>query len=1392
MRSVVFASFVFISAASAQFLKLPLRFEPNVGQAPQAALFQASGPRQRLTLERDGLSLLAVSAGETPRAASVRLAWLGPAGARIVEPSEKLPGVSHYYIGDRPSGWHTNVPHYARVTMREVYPGVDLVCYGNDGMLEYDLAVSPGADPSMIRFRVEGAESVVLSPEGDLLLNTPAGPIRWQRPASYQTIRGARRVVPSSYSLAADGKTVGFQLAAYDRSQRLVIDPVLIFSTLIGGNDTEIFGKVAVDPSGNSYISGSTYSRNLPVNTLLPAGRDLKGLYDGTVSKLNPAGTQLLYVTYIGGDDLDLVNAIAVDPRGAVYLAGPTSSRTFPLTDNAYSRRRSGFSDVFTVKLNPDGTLGYGTLFGGTGDENATEIKVDAQGSAYVVGFATAPIPVTANAAQPNWGGGRSEAYIFRLNPEGTDLVYSTHFGGTGDEEPARSNAEVLPRITGSSNYGLAIDGQGTAWIAGSTTSTDLPLSATNVGRYAGGATDIYLARLNPAGSQFTYVTYLGGSGLDIFSHLALDQQGNPHISAYTNSRNVPTTANALNKTFLGGEYDSLYIKVAADGASVLYSTYFGGQGEDFTFTLALTSTGEPILAGTTNSPNFPVTADSLEPGPPRRLTPFLSVLNAAGSQLLTSGFFGGSDAVQFVDVDLDPEGNIYLSGTAGGPGFTTTTGSADSTFNGGLYDLFVAKFAKLGAATGGGPAPGPTACAFTLNPGILDLTGDAVVAEVAVRTGPDCEWQVSANLPWTNVIGVGQRRGSSVVYFNVAASPEGGRAGLVQIAGREFTIRQSRRDPGAGQVLTPIVSTLAGDGTRGPRTDAGPARSAQFGAISGIAFDNRGNLFISDAEQHIIRRVRPGGIIELWAGIVGIPAFTGDGGPAIQARLNEPEGLAVDTAGNLYVADKGNRRIRRITPEGVISTIAGNGQAGQTGQDGDDGPALQASFREPANLLIDGAGNVLVSDRGANRIRRIGATSRIVTTVAGTGQSGFGGDGGLAINARLISPAGMALDAQGRLYFSDQLNQRIRRVLANGNIETIAGNGIAAWGGDNRPAVDASLNAPYGVAFDRDGNLYINDRDNHRIRRVDARGIITHFAGDGNPGFLGDNVAPNVTRFSFPSSLVSDAAGNLVLADSGNGSLRVRKVTFPLPPPPVLAIGAVLNAFGSQAVISPLSLAAIYGDNFTAVTETWDASLAEGKAPEKLAGIGVLFNNRPAAVAFVSPKQINFLVPVDLSGAGPVPVIVTTPTSRGNATAFLTDASPGLVTLALAERNSVLARIDGEETLVAPAGAVEGRESRPARIGDTITLTATGLGLTNPLPAGGASLTEPLPLADLAALSVTVGGQAAVVVSADMTSLGIFTIRLQIPEVAGAGYQPLILRVNSQPAQSGLVLALE
>lgn len=1376
--SVLIGAAILLDAAPVQ---LPIRFEPNRGQAPAEVLFQARGPRQSMQVTRRDMRLLISSPGDDPKAAAVRMEWTGSQGAVTAEPAGKLPGVSHYYLGSNPSGWVTGVPQYEEVVLKEIYPGVDLKYYGSGGRLEYDISVGPNADPSQVRFKVEGARSMKIDGGGDLLIETPAGELRWKRPVSYQLSSTSRKAVTSRY--AVDGSTVRFEVGSYDRSKRLVIDPVLVYSTLLGGIDAELGARLALDPQGNAYLGGTTYSRNFPINTPNLQGRALQGLYDAFLAKVNPAGTQILYCTYFGGSDLDIINAITVDPRGAVYAAGPTSSGDLPLSDTAYSRTKQGFSDAFAVKLNPGGTLGYSTYFGGPGDENVTDIEVDASGSAYLAGFSSDRLPTSPNAAQREFGGGRTDAFVLKLNPDASQVVYATHFGGRGEEEFTYGNSgETLPRIVGAAAFGIAIDGQGNAWIAGSTTSGNLPLTDRTFGPYGGGFTDVYLAKLNSDGSRFTFVTYLGGGGIDVFSSLGTDSQGNAYLCGTTSSRNFPVTPNGLNRGFLGGEFDAFVTKVAADGATLLYSTYFGGTGEDACNTLTTAVGGEIYFVGSTTSRNFPVTADALDPGPPRRTTPFLTALNAAGSQLLTSGFFGGVDAGSFNDIKLDVEGGIYLTGLATGAGFTTTIGSLDPSFNGGLLDVFLARFTRLGATV---PPDQTGPCAFTLNPGSLDLPSTAVVADVTVLTGADCTFNISNTIPWVTLIGPRERKGSTVVFLSLAGNTGSARAGVMQIAGRDFTIRQARPDASLISSSNPLVTTLAGNGTKGTQTNTGPARQAQFGAVSGIAYDNSGNLYISDAENHVIRRVTPDGTIRLWAGITAIPAFGGDNGPAIAARLNEPEGLAVDSAGNLYVADKGNRRIRKITPDGsLITTYAGNGLQGQ---DGDDGPALQASFREPANLLMDGSGNLYIADRAGNRIRRV-SPGGTITAFAGTGQPGFSGDAGPARDARLLSPAGMAFDRQGAFYVADQLNHRIRRIRTNGNIDTVVGRGIAVWDGDRGLALEASIKSPFGLAFDSQGLMYISDSENNRIRRVDAQGFITTFSGDGSNEFLGDDVPPALARWKQPTTILSDSAGNLVIADS---SLRVRKITFPLPPPPAVTIRSITNAFGGQAIVSGLSLAAISGENFTQEPLTWDAALAAGTLPVELGGVKVRFNNRDAVISYVSPSQINILVPADLT-TGPVPVEITTAVGRGGATAFMGAVSPALLTVPLGEQITPLATFDGESVLVAPAGAIPDRESRPARAGDWLVLTATGLGFPNPLPPVGQPFTDPLPLSDLSRLSVTVGEQAATVLAAEMVSPGVFRVKIAVPEGAGFGLQRLVLTAQDQRAQSGMVIALE
>ena len=333
-------------------------------------------------------------------------------------------------------------------------------------------------------------------------------------------------------------------------------------------------------------------------------------------------------------------------------------------------------------------------------------------------------------------------------------------------------------------------------------------------------------------------------------------------------------------------------------------------------------------------------------------------------------------------------------------------------------------------------------------------------------------------------------------------------------------------------KVTNGMITTVAGNGKAGFSGDNGPATSAELAGASGVAVDSAGNLYIADTGNRRVRKVA-NGVITTVAG----NGLIGDGGPAIGAQLNSPEGVAVDAVGNLYIADFENSLIRKVT-NGVITTVAGSATRGFGG---DNGPATSAQLDYPDGVAVDSAGNLYFVDSGNNRVRKI--SGGVITTVAGNGTQGFSGDNGPAINAELnlynFQPSAVAVDSAGNLYIADAGNDRVRKV-TNGTITTVAGNGTQGFSGDNGPATSAQLNQPKGVAVDATGNLYIADEANQRIRKV-ASGVINTVAGNGTAGFSGDNGPAVSAKLSGPTGGVVDASGNLYFADLGNG--RIRKI---------------------------------------------------------------------------------------------------------------------------------------------------------------------------------------------------------------------------------------------------------
>ncbi|MEO7725271.1 MAG: SBBP repeat-containing protein [Chthoniobacterales bacterium] len=600
-----------------------------------------------------------------------------PAGK--VTGEEELAGKVNYFIGRDPAKWRTDVATYAKIRYEEVYPGIDLVYYGNQGQLEYDFVVGPGADPARIGLKVAGAQKVSLNGEGQLVVQTAGGTVRWDKPTVYQQAGGERRAVKGKYVLRR-GHELGFEVAAYDTTKPLIIDPTLVYSTFLGGSNTDFGYATAVDTAGNAYVTGNTSSKDFP--TTPGVFQQNRGQQDAAfVTELNPTGTAVLYSTYLGGNGSESGYAIAVDTAGKVYLTGNTSSSDFPTTPEAFQTTFQGTLDVFVTELNATGSaLLYSTYLGGSDFDYGFAIAVGVSGNAFVTGETTsANFPTTTGAFQTTYGGGLRDAFVTELNPTGTGLIYSTYLGGSGEE----------------SGTGMAVDTSGNAYVTGSTGSSDFPTTAGAFQTTKNGVffTDAFVTKLNPTGTGLLYSTYLGGIMSDQSGGIVVDTSGNAYITGTTSSSDFPTTAGAYQTTRIG-EDDAFVTELNPSATGLSYSTYLGGSVGETGTGIAVNTSGNAYVTGQTSSPDFPTTAAAFQTTYGGGLTDaFVTELNPTGASLLYSTYFGGSGFESGRGIAVGTSGNAYLTGLTGSSDFPTTAGAFQTTFGGGVYDAFVAKF---------------------------------------------------------------------------------------------------------------------------------------------------------------------------------------------------------------------------------------------------------------------------------------------------------------------------------------------------------------------------------------------------------------------------------------------------------------------------------------------------------------------------------------------------------------------------------------------------------------------------------------------------------------------------------------------------------------------------
>ncbi len=582
------------------------------------------------------------------------------------------------------------------------------------------------------------------------------------------------------------------------------------------------------------------------------------------------------------------------------------------------------------------------------------------------------------------------------------------------------------------------------------------------------------------------------------------------------------------------------------------------------------------------------------------------------------------------------------------------------------------------------------------------------------------------------------------------------------------------------------IITTVAGDGTF-PSSfsgDGGPATSAQLRGPSGVAVDGGGNLFIADRGNQRIRKVSASGIITTVAGN-RTPGFSGDGGQATTAQLREPNGVAVDAAGNLFIADSVNNRIRKVTRDGIITTVAGNGTPGFSG---DGGPATSAQLSSPLGVGVDSAGNLFIADPSNHRIRKV-SPGGIITTVAGNGTGGFSGDGGPASSAQLGFPTGVAVDGAGDLFIVADGN-RIRKVTREGIINTVAGGGTEGLG-DGGPATSAGLWYIAGVAVDGAGNLFIatsrfldeepDGVSSERVRKVSHTGIITTVAGTGTGGFSGDGGPATSAQLSFPAGLAVDGAGNIYVADSGNHAVRILR-----PIDRSVWIGAVVDAASQRAdPVSPGKIVVIYGAGL-GPTELIQNQPRDGLFSTELAGTTVSFNGIAAPILYTSATGVAAIVPYAITGT----TAQVTVTYQGQVSATLTvpvtASAPSLFTL-----NQTGA---GQAAAINAVDGTVNTAANPVKIGGYISLYATGEGQTEPGGLDGrlAGSTPPRPVLQV---KVTVGGVPATVQYAGGAPgfvAGLMQVNVQIPSgVQPGGYVPLVLQVGERTSSPAVWIAV-
>jgi len=948
---------------------LPLVFAPNQGQASAGVKYLAHAAGRSVALTSQGAVLRLDSC-----AGPVSIRWAGASAPRL-EGLEPLASTTSYFLGNDARAWRTAVPNYARVRYQQAFPGVDVDFYGQQGRLEFDFIVAPGADPSRIELQVEGTEQVEVEQHGDLVLRCGQASARLLRPRIYQRIGGSQRLIQGGYVRRGPDR-IGFQVASFDRRLPLVLDPVLSYSTLFGGSRDESAWSVVPDAAGNLYLAGRTNSSGFPAGGAL-AGTTAGGV-DLFVMKLNPAGTALIYSAFLGGSRDEAISAgsMAVDPAGNLHLAGWTASTNYPVAAGAAQSTFGGGSvDAFVTKINPTGTaLVFSTYLGGSRDDEALGLVLDAAGAVYLAGDTnSANFFVSTDAYQKTLGGGSCgapnssftcpDAFVAKLSSSGA-IQFSTLLGASGEDKA----------------FGIALDSAGNTVITGSTGASAFPTTSGAAQTVFGGGscldvgsgfifyfrpcTDVFVARFNATGSALLYSSFLGGKNDDVGADLALDSAGNVVITGWSWSDDFPVTAGAL-QTSYGGSKDVFVATFNPAGARV-YSTYLGGSGLEEAHAIAVDAAGNIYLAGRTSSDAYPTVSPLQSAYGGGDNDAFVTVLDASGGSLRFSTLLGGTGDDRAEGLALDSAGNIFLAGISGSTNFPTTTGSLQAASAGGL-DAFLVKIAP------GTSAPfNPVPAISTLLPAtVTPASGTLTLTVIGTGFGPGAivRWK-GADRPTT--------------FFSSTLLQAAVSAADVTAAGSS-DVSVFNPAPRGGTSATRAFSVAAATNTGGLVNAAHYRTRMAAGAIVSLFGTN---LVATTAAASGLPLPRTLGNTKVTYGTVDMPLFYASPG-----QINAQIPFEASFSGQFVVTVNGVARppvsvsLSSTAPGIFTTTQDGKGPGAVLGPNGPVSAAAPVARNDVVSLFVTGLGSVSPAGKTGE-----GAPSSPLSNVSATMEATIGG----------------------------------------------------------------------------------------------------------------------------------------------------------------------------------------------------------------------------------------------------------------------------------------------------------------------------------------------------------------------------------------------------------------